>query len=290
MCRRALVVLLLLAVMICGSAASAGASVTGVTLPMTLPGYMAVDDAHQQLFVSGSMTEATVKVVGFDGAAVGTITQQGASGLAVANGKLYVAGCGTTTIAIYDTSTLALVDTLTTSSDHANAVRPRDHGGRVFVDQNHSGSSRAAWIDLEPARRRRAPQSQRRRDVRDESRRCRAAGDGVERQLPVRDAVFDASAAGPAWLGGASVIANDDNDSAALSHDGSMLYVLAEDGVTPFTLPDLTTAGSALDTTGLTFPDAVAVSPDGDRSAPDGMTRTTGVDIFRDGETTPCGA
>ena len=95
--RRALVVLLLLAVMICGSAASAGASVTGVTLPMTLPGYMAVDDAHQQVFVSGSMTEATVKVVGFDGAAVGTITQQGASGLAVANGKLYVAGCGTTT-------------------------------------------------------------------------------------------------------------------------------------------------------------------------------------------------
>ena len=95
MCRRALVVLLLLAVMICGSAASAGASVTGVTLPMTLPGYMAVDDAHQQLFVSGSMTEATVKVIGFDGAAVGTITQQGASGLAIANGKLYVAGCGT---------------------------------------------------------------------------------------------------------------------------------------------------------------------------------------------------
>ncbi len=108
MCRRALVVLLLLAVMICGSAASAGASVTGVTLPMTLPGYMAVDDAHQQLFVSGSMTEATVKVVGFDGAAVGTITQQGASGLAIANGKLYVAGCGTDTVAIYDTSTLAL--------------------------------------------------------------------------------------------------------------------------------------------------------------------------------------
>lgn len=291
MCRRALVVLLLLAVMICGSAASAGASVTGVTLPMTLPGYMAVDDAHQQLFVSGSMTEATVKVVGFDGAAVGTITQQGASGLAIANGKLYVAGCGTDTVAIYDTSTLALVDTVTTPQPMRTPCDLAVAGGRVFVDLNHGGGiTRPAWIDLDaPHAGGELPNLSAGATFVTNPADAAQLATVSNGSSPVRDAVFDASAAAaPVWLGGASLAANDGHDSAALSHDGSMLYVLAEDGVTPFTLPDLTTAGSALDTTGLAFPDAVAVSPDGDRIGAGWHDQNrAGVDIFRDGETTP---
>ena len=115
---------------------------------MTLPGYMAVDDAHQQVFVSGSTTESTVKVIGFDGAAVDTITQEGASGLAVANGKLYVVGCGTTTIGIYDTATLTQLGTLTTSQIMRSPCDLAIAGGRAFIDQDHSGSSRAASIDL----------------------------------------------------------------------------------------------------------------------------------------------
>ena len=87
------------------------------------------------------------------------------------------------------------------------------------------------------------------------------------------------------------MIAYSGQDSAALSHDGSALYMLAEDGVTPFALPGLTTAGPALDMTGIENPVAVTVSPDGGRIGAGWHDENrAGVDIFRDGETTRRGA
>jgi hypothetical protein len=86
----------------------------GPTALSALPGgdYMAVDDVNQHVFVTGLPpaapfdTNQTVEVLNFDGTVDTTLTVPGAEGMTIAKGNLYVAGCGSPTITVFDLATL----------------------------------------------------------------------------------------------------------------------------------------------------------------------------------------
>src|SRR5947209_1825414 len=92
--RSVLGLLAMLGVAICASGAVAPALASGVT---TLPfspgvGFMAVDSAHGQVFVTGRPgVDDNVAVLDFTGSQVGTISIAVPGGLAINSGTLYVA-------------------------------------------------------------------------------------------------------------------------------------------------------------------------------------------------------
>ena len=113
--RIALVLVLLTA--LTGSVAATSGAAAAPLDGLHGAGWIVADEAHGQVFVTGSPTSANtqVAVLGLDGSRTGTITQQGAAGMTVAGGTLWVAGCNTKQIVGYDLTTLAVTDTITTS-------------------------------------------------------------------------------------------------------------------------------------------------------------------------------
>jgi WD40 repeat protein len=98
------------AVLIAGYTAGVAAGGTITQLPLSAFGGMAVDGAHQRVFVSGGAGTSSIVVLDFTGAIVKTITGQGgATGMVVdeSSGTLYVALRDNTSITKIDTATLA---------------------------------------------------------------------------------------------------------------------------------------------------------------------------------------
>jgi len=87
------------------------ASAAGTVLPLPAIGQVKADAAHDRFFVTGGKTGGSVVVVNAHGAIVKTIGNElGATGLALAGTKMYVARCGQQTIDVFDTGTLAKID------------------------------------------------------------------------------------------------------------------------------------------------------------------------------------
>ena len=87
------------------------ASAAGTVLPLPAIGQVKADPAHDRFFVTGGKAGGAVVVVDAHGAIVRTIgSELGATGLALAGTKMYVARCGQQSIDVFDTGTLAKVD------------------------------------------------------------------------------------------------------------------------------------------------------------------------------------
>jgi hypothetical protein len=87
------------------------AASAGTVLPLPAIGQVKADRAHDRFFVTGGKAGGAVVVVDAHGAIVRTIGNElGATGLALAGTKMYVARCGQQTIDVFDTGTLAKVD------------------------------------------------------------------------------------------------------------------------------------------------------------------------------------
>src|SRR3954471_21491010 len=83
----------------------------GTVIPLPGISQVKADPAHDRFFLTGGTAGGSVVVVDGHGAIVRTIANElGASGMALAGTKLYVARCGQQAIDVFDTGTLAKVD------------------------------------------------------------------------------------------------------------------------------------------------------------------------------------
>jgi hypothetical protein len=128
---------------------AAGAS-TVTQLPLAGGGWMAVDGAHEHVFVSGGTGTSAIVVLDFDGNIVTTVTgEEGASGMVVdgATGTLYAALADADAISQIDTATLAetsrmSVDPLASPTNLALA------GGKLwFTNACHSSGTGSIELD-----------------------------------------------------------------------------------------------------------------------------------------------
>ena len=126
---------MLVAVML-GVSVSARADTTTV-LPITGLSAIVVDDAHQQVFLTGDASDGVVLVTDTTGHVTKTFSgEAGAAGMVLSGGTLYVARCGTTSIDMIDAASLtksgsiAVSQTIGTPCDLAKA------GGRLWFDSS----------------------------------------------------------------------------------------------------------------------------------------------------------
>ncbi len=84
----------------------------GTVVPLPGISQVKADPVHDRFFLTGGTSGGSVVVVDSHGAIVRTIANElGASGMALAGTKLYVARCGQQAIDVFDTGTLAKIDT-----------------------------------------------------------------------------------------------------------------------------------------------------------------------------------
>lgn len=138
--RRALHACVAVALLALISAPGAGAA--SFTMPLTEYGDIALDEANAQVFMSGGSSVAVRNLDGSSKAVIGGL--QNAGGLVVDGSTLYVAQCGTSSIAVYDTTTLAAQPSIslgayTPQGSQGNPSRPC---GLIKVAAG-SGSARA---------------------------------------------------------------------------------------------------------------------------------------------------
>ena len=133
--------LVTLVIFVTGFAAGPAFGGTATPLSLTSFGSIAVDDAHQHVFVSGGPFGSSIVVLDFDGNLVTTITgEQGANGMAVdaSTGTLYVALQNANAISKIDTATLAETSRFATTGI-SGPSRLALAGGRVWFDYNCNG-------------------------------------------------------------------------------------------------------------------------------------------------------
>ena len=103
--RAALLVAMLVVVMLGGSVSARADTTTA--LPITGLSAIVVDDAHQQVFLTGDAGDGLVLATDTTGHVTKTFSAEaGAAGMVLSGGTLYVARCGTTTIDTIDTLSL----------------------------------------------------------------------------------------------------------------------------------------------------------------------------------------
>jgi len=111
--RRTLVLVLALLLTAAGGA-SARADSTA-SLPITGLSSIQVDDAHQQMFLTGDPADDVLLVTDMTGHVVKTFSgESGAAGMVFSGTTLYVARCGTTTIDTFDTASLTKTGSIAT--------------------------------------------------------------------------------------------------------------------------------------------------------------------------------
>lgn len=143
-------VLLAAGIMLLGSVMSIGASTAGAasfTMPLTTYGGLALDEAHGQMFVSGGDSVAVRSLDGSAKATLGGLVNAG--GMVISGSTLYVAQCGISSIATFDTATLGAGPSISLGTEAPrgpadNPARPctlTKAAGRLwFSDSATSGS------------------------------------------------------------------------------------------------------------------------------------------------------
>lgn len=279
--------------MLGGSPASEALAAT-VSLPDEGVGYLAVDDAHQHVFVTGDPSTSTgVTVLDFDGQVVATIDEPGASGVAIDAGTLYVAACENSQIDEFSTSTLAKVGSISTTRAMRWPCDLAAAGGRLWFDMPTASfpisqptsvtiaepHTEYQWMNpsdpvytLNPA---------------DSNSLLMRGTYGA----PNYQQVWDIAASPPtkvAYLW--AEVQSDQFDRAAVSADGSHVYLVVGSVVRRWFLPALNDYDETLQAGPGQSPTSVTVSADGSLIAVgtyDAAKQRGGVEIFADGQTTP---
>lgn len=237
-----------------GGQAAASAAL-GTALPLQGVDSIVIDQAHGQVFVSGDSPSGTTSllVANADGSLKTTVSdEQGARGMALDGGTLYVARCNpnhsspaptTGVIDVIDTATLARIDSFPI------AIAPSDPqaqgvcnlalaGGRLWVA---AGTDPTGLTAVDVA----APHAQHSYDVAVNAGAYAAApGDpntlvAIESTTPSRVVSLDVSGATP--TGTASYITQ--ATQIAVSDDGATLFAQSFDGIHAYSLPDMTELG-----------------------------------------------
>ncbi len=130
-----------------GTATSAWAD-TAVPLSLSHYSHMVVDGGHDHLFVSGGSGSTGILVTDFSGSTVGTVAEPGATSMALSpdGGTLYVALPGSDAVAAVDTATL----TETARYDTGAGTGPSYvacAGGRIWFSYGDSGQGGIGSID-----------------------------------------------------------------------------------------------------------------------------------------------
>jgi hypothetical protein len=285
--RMHVMVILVAAALLSSSAASADQT---IYLQRDTIGYLAVDDAHGHVFISGgyNQNDGTVDVYGFDGVHQSSIgTYAGLEGMAISGSTLYVASCGTSSIEMFSLSTLGHTGTISLAHtmDFPGALAVA--GGRLWFDAQTDGAQYASPGSVTIA----APHTE------DEPAALSsmlaptfATSASRPNMLVVSDLgdvpgdvkVVDVSAATPTITATGSGLARwGTADNAAIAPDGDVLLPFDSE-VRAYSATDLHTVDSLY--TGRAGASKVTVSPDGTYLA---VGVGQGVDVYGVGDTTP---
>ena len=239
------------------------ASAAGTVLPLPAIGQVKADPAHNRFFVTGGRAGGSVVVVDAHGGIVRTIGGElGATGLALAGTKMYVARCGQQAIDVFDTGTLAKVDSF--AAPHlAGSCLIAYAGGRLWYG---SDAQHGFLTSLRVT----APHTE---TVTGESlygggvfataaavpNRLVTAGAGLS---PPDITVYDVSGPAPVLQVSRHISGSGDPDDMTLSPDGAMVYVAAGSPYEgrAYAVSDLMQRHAY--PTG-PYPSAIAVSPNG---------------------------
>jgi hypothetical protein len=203
-----------------------GASAAGTVLPLPAIGQVKGDPAHDRFFVTGGKTGGSVVIVNAHGAIVRTIGGElGAAGLALAGTKMYVARCGQQAIDVFDTGTLAKVDSF--AAPHlAGSCLIAYAGGRLWYgsDAQHGflTSLRVTAPHTETITTEHLYGGGVFATAPSVPNRLVMAGAGVS---PPDGTVYDVSGASPVLQVTRHILDSSDPDDMTLSPDGATLYV-----------------------------------------------------------------
>jgi hypothetical protein len=238
-----------------GGQAAASAAV-GTALPLQGVDSIMIDQAHGQVFVSGDSPSGTTSllVANADGSLKTTVpNEQGARGMVLDGGTLYVARCNpnhsspaptTGVIDVIDTTTLARIDSfpiaIGSSDPQAQEVcNLALAGGRLWFA---AGTDPTGLTAVDVA----APHAQHSYDVAAVNAGAYAAAPGdpntlvaIESTSPSRVVPLDVSGATP--TGTPSYITR--ATQIAVSDDGATLFAQSTDGIHAYSLPDMTELG-----------------------------------------------
>ncbi len=297
---RGLLALLLVALVATAAATPAPSMADeGPTTLSALPGgdYMAVDDVNQHVFVTGLPpaapfdTNQTVEVLNFDGTVDTTLTVPGAEGMTIAKGNLYVAGCGSPTITVFDLATLTQTGTITLQENMGYPCALATTAGRLLFDADTgNGFSNPAYIQFN------APTTEVEWSDAGTASPAFAVSPTVAKRVvttsldgtPAVDEVWNVGPDPPTQLGSAADIGvGAPADSAAITPDGANLFVTDGTSVQEYALPALSTHVETLSNR----PSATRIAVNADASfMAAGLALAggaPGVDIFNATRTTP---
>ena len=276
------------------TAGAPAAHATG-SLPLTDFGGLVVDNVHKRLFVTGGESNNTVVVTDFSGSVKKTITNQfGASGMVLSadSSTLYVALASGDAISALDTVTFAEKARYATGSQTCPTHLTRTDryvwfgygcdnvwNGRIGRLDTAATPPALALDQQGDARFQKAPFVTATPDTDGPL----VAGQLELSQSSVHVFTVDAGALRPGPSGGA---AGSNLTDVSLTPDGTTFYTAAgsRDQVDGFATADLSRRGGY--PTG-TYPNAVAVSPDGKHLATGVHTTGDDVTVFKLGGTTP---
>ena len=240
-----------------------GASAAGTVLPLPAIGQVKADAAHNRFFITGGKAGGSVVVADAHGAIVRTVGGElGAAGLALAGTKMYVARCGQQAIDVFDTGTLAKVDSF--AAPHlAGSCLIAYAGGRLWYgsDAQHGflTSLRVTAPHTETVTTEHLYGGGVFATAPSVPNRLVTAGAGVS---PPDITVYDVSGASPVVQVTRHILDSSDPDDMTLSPDGAMLYVASGSPYEgrAYAVLDLMLRHSY--PTG-PYPRAIAVSPNG---------------------------
>ena len=134
--KRAVLLVAMLVVALLGGSVSARADTT-TALPITGLSAIVVDDAHQQVFLTGDAGDGVVLVTDTTGHVTKTFSGEvGAAGMVLSGGTLYVARCGTTSIDMIDAASLTKSGSFAVSQTIGAPCDLAKAGGRLWFNSS----------------------------------------------------------------------------------------------------------------------------------------------------------
>ena len=126
----------MLVVVLVGGRVSARADTT-TALPITGLSAIVVDDAHQQVFLTGDAGDGVVLVTDTTAHVTKMFSgEAGAAGMVLDGGTLYVARCGTTTIDMIDAASLTKSGSIVVSQAIGSPCDLAKAGGRLWFNSS----------------------------------------------------------------------------------------------------------------------------------------------------------